>query len=71
MAEHDPQIDAVSQYARDRDRGRRIEPDLPATGPEAPRHTGPMPADLDALFGIGQRTTTAAAERRIRDTERQ
>jgi hypothetical protein len=60
----------LGEHGRDRDRAGRRECDLPPTRPEAPRQTGPSPADLDAAFGIGQRPTSAAEERRVRDTWR-
>lgn len=59
--------DYIGEYGRECDRAKRVEADLPPAG--QPSRPGPTvtPADLDAAFGIGQRPTTAAAERRQRD----
>jgi hypothetical protein len=56
--------DRLGEAGRDRDRARRQEADLPLTGPEAPRHPSPTPADLDAF--MGKPTEAAASVRRVR-----
>jgi hypothetical protein len=58
----------AANYRRDCDQAIRHEPDLPLEGAESPPNSGPTPQDLDRAFGIGQRPTSAAQERRVRDT---
>lgn len=57
--------DDLGEYGRARDRVARKECDLPTTGPEAPRRSGPSPADLDEAFGTYRPTPSAAEQRRI------
>jgi hypothetical protein len=58
----------AANYKRDRDRALRHEADLPPTGPTPAPTTGPMPEDLDRLFGVGQPPRSESRERRVRET---
>lgn len=58
--------DYLGDYGRKVDRAARVEIELPETGPEAPRHPSPTPADLERF--AGQPTLSAASVRRRRDT---
>ena len=58
----------AANYRRQLDKAISHAPELPPSGPEAPRTTGPTPQDLDRASGVGDRTRPAAQQRRVHET---